>query len=89
MQGGPVEVFHLPKGTPVVITRSYTFNGIDSVCHNSDGTVLHPRTGQKVSFTYLLGCSDTIGRAPWEDETVPEKRTVGWDGKSYHPGSSE
>ncbi len=83
MEGGPVEIFHLPIGTPVTITKSYTYNGIDSVCHRSDGTVIHPQTKEKVQFDYLLGCSDTIDRAPWEDESVPEKRFVGWDGKSY------
>ena len=83
MESGPVEIAALPKGTKVKITRSYTNNSIDWVCHQSEGTLVHPLTGKEVTFGYELGCRDTIGRAPWEDESVEEKRFVGFNGKSY------
>ena len=36
-----------------------------------------------VKFEYIWGRGLYLNRAPWEDESVPESRYVGFNGKSY------
>ena len=90
----PYRFYELPPGTRVFISRVYTYNGIDSINHMADGFVTIPGTSRRVKFTYTFASppgprhgtlSEYIGRAPWEDESVPAKRFVGANGKMYKP----
>ncbi len=91
--GGPYREYAIPAGERVFITKAYTYNAIDSVSQQAAGKVTKPGTDKKVTFTYAFKnfpesrgtLQEYIGRAPWEDESVPEKRFVGWNGKMYQP----
>ena len=41
------------------------------------------RLPKDVRFEYIWGRGLYLNRAPWEDETVPARRYVGFDGKGY------
>ena len=43
----------------------------------------NPDISTDLKFDYMWGRGLYLNRAPWEDESVPESRYVGFNGKSY------
>jgi len=79
----------LPPGTVVrLVGVRRWWDGESGVQHfDARGEVTLPQTGEKVTFVFgWEGLpSDTIQRAPWDDDSVPQKRYVGEDGESFKP----
>jgi hypothetical protein len=79
----------LPPGTVVhLVGVRRWWDGESGVQHfEARGEVTLPQTEEKVTFIFgWEGLpSDSIQRAPWDDDSVPQKRYVGEDGKSFKP----
>jgi hypothetical protein len=86
-RGDVQHVATLPSGT--IIQLRQVARNWDGEAGVADfvawGDVTLPHTMKRVEFKYFWGLIDAIDRAPWDDETVPPKRYVGKDGRSFMP----
>jgi hypothetical protein len=78
----------LDVGTSVYIEQvnvAYTWSG--ALCH-ALGRTSPSNSDQPLEFEYEWGGFSYIGRAPWEPDSVPDTRYVGWNGTGFAPGTS-
>jgi hypothetical protein len=75
----------LPLGTIVQVNQVLRYYDSESggILFHAQGKAMLPDTNRKVIFDYIWGIGDTIDQAPWDNENVPAKRYVGFDGKSF------
>jgi len=78
----PPHIAELPVGTRLWIHKVMRLKDIEGGGFNVDafGEVEVPGQAQPVRFDYHWGY-DHIGRAPWEDDSVPLLRPAGYYGK--------
>ena len=67
----------MPKGTKIFIREVKENDNFDSFEHLVYGLARPPKYDKDFEFVYVWGSEGTICRAPWEDENVPDERTVG------------
>jgi len=76
----------LPVGAIVHLQKVWSYEDYESGHKiRAIGEAILPQTGERVTFEYEWGQGDFIGRAPWDDEAVPQGRYVGKNGKSFKP----
>jgi hypothetical protein len=86
------EVMSLPAGTRVRVDKVIGHTSLGGGEIVVLGRVVVPGLGKRVAFQYgwEVDSSNTfkLPRAPWEDETVPVKRDVGFLGLHYREAGS-
>lgn len=70
----------VPAGTQLTIER-VIWTGADTPVIKAFGKIY--LANKYVPFFYLWGYGNSIQRAPWESEDVPESRNVGIKGEEY------
>lgn len=81
----------LPKGTLIKfdsfrVERDHAFLIPYKIRYIASFQVVNnPDISPKLKFDYVWGRGLYLHKAPWESDTVPEKRYVGFRGKSYDP----
>jgi len=81
----------LPKGTMIKfdyrsfrVHKEYSFFIPCKIRYVATFKVIgNPDISSDLEFEYIWGRGLYLNRAPWEDESVPESRYVGFNGKSY------
>ena len=78
----------LPKGTVIkfdifLLQQDYAIGIPVKTRYNVWFTVPALGLSDRTRFLYVWGKGVYLNRAPWEDESVPESRYVGFNGKSY------
>ncbi len=75
----------LPSGKIVRVNQVLRLYDSESggILFEAKGETTLPDTNRKVTFDYIWGGGDSLDQAPWEDDSVPSKRYVGFDGKSF------
>jgi len=83
------QIAAVEKGTPIKISSVHWLNAIDTQTVIAVTQVFVPNEGKWVDCEYLWnpGQHEYIRRAPWERESVPEKRFIGMGGKKYEASS--